>query len=722
MLRKSKIKRKSGINILTAVFLLFIFAPFSFSQIFNGEEKKILRETDLRNITGIKYDFDNLKKETENKQYSVQFLSLMNMPDSTIADSLISHFENSSTQNKLQIVKLLEYYSFQQVRDFLKSVIQNSDSPEIAAAAAYSLGNIGRTEDIAVLTSLSEEYRQPGTVYKISFSKAGALLMLAKRRISDHSIISWVDGKIDDAITNGYDHIAAYIYFRAGTKDNLASSREQLIKLSEAQNIYTRMWAFSALGKLQEQGELPDFENSLASETDWRVRLSIINALGNYPADVNSPLAKHLTEVLLKQAQNDPNEHVKIVSLMAFSKVIPVLKNNDVLYKSVKKQLRSIINSGDSWNVKAEAVKVYAKLFSGNAKKDLFGFFAGSSSYDLKAVIVSSFGYMEDPLVYKELRDTISAEVMRYNTVHPNKDGSMIGSNDLAKLYRGFVEALTSLDDKMDSENRNTIRLILSEFASSKDPILTDMCLTNLQDSIYMQYRNETCQIMTFDYGNFSLPNDREPALMYIKAWGDMKFDGAKEILISNLKNTDYDIAKASADALKNITGTEYEHEITAMKFHSDPDWEFIDGLNTKRTAVLKTNKGIIKIKLEPETAPFTVQNFVKLGEIGYYNNTIFHRVVPNFVIQGGDPTGTGYGGPGYSIRSEFSPVPFGPYSVGMASSGKDTEGSQFFITHSPQPHLDGKYTNFGTVTEGFDVVDKIQAGDKIESVTFSAE
>src|SRR5690606_34961517 len=105
-----------------------------------------------------------------------------------------------------------------------------------------------------------------------------------------------------------------------------------------------------------------------------------------------------------------------------------------------------------------------------------------------------------------------------------------------------------------------------------------------------------------------------------------------------------------------------------------------------------------------------------------YYDGTIFHRVVPNFVIQGGDPTGTGFGGPGNSIRSEISPFRFDKYIVGMASSGKDTEGSQFFITHSPQPHLDGKYTIFGSVTSGMDVVDKIQIGDYIETISFSNE
>ncbi|MCI0715128.1 MAG: peptidylprolyl isomerase [Chlorobi bacterium] len=146
-----------------------------------------------------------------------------------------------------------------------------------------------------------------------------------------------------------------------------------------------------------------------------------------------------------------------------------------------------------------------------------------------------------------------------------------------------------------------------------------------------------------------------------------------------------------------------------------------MEKLNEKKFASISTNKGTVKIELFPDIATFTVQNFVKLGEKGYYDNTLFHRVVPNFVIQGGDPTGTGYGGPGYSIRSEFSPLKYDSYTVGMASSGTDTEGSQFFITHSPQPHLEGRYTLFGKVIDGFDVVDKIQIGDKIESVSFSA-
>jgi peptidylprolyl isomerase len=101
----------------------------------------------------------------------------------------------------------------------------------------------------------------------------------------------------------------------------------------------------------------------------------------------------------------------------------------------------------------------------------------------------------------------------------------------------------------------------------------------------------------------------------------------------------------------------------------------------------------------------------------GFYRGLPFHRVVPNFVIQGGDPRGDGWGGPGFSIRSEFSPLTYETGMLGVASAGKDTEGSQFFITQSPQPHLDGRYTIFGKVVTGMDVVDKIQVDDHIFDV-----
>lgn len=137
-------------------------------------------------------------------------------------------------------------------------------------------------------------------------------------------------------------------------------------------------------------------------------------------------------------------------------------------------------------------------------------------------------------------------------------------------------------------------------------------------------------------------------------------------------------------------------------------------------TVNMETTKGTIEIKLYPEYAPITVNNFVFLTREGFYDGVTFHRVIDNFVIQGGDPTGTGRGGPGYRFPDEFegNPLKHGTGFLSMANAGPGTNGSQFFITHSPQPHLDGRHTVFGEVTNGMDVVNSIQQGDMMKSVT----
>lgn len=134
--------------------------------------------------------------------------------------------------------------------------------------------------------------------------------------------------------------------------------------------------------------------------------------------------------------------------------------------------------------------------------------------------------------------------------------------------------------------------------------------------------------------------------------------------------------------------------------------------------AVITTEKGAFTVGFLPEEAPLTVDNFVKLARSGYFNGVMIHRVVPNFVMQDGDPRGDGNGGPGWSIRCEVNRMPYDRGAVGMALSGKDTGGSQWFVTHTPTPHLDGGYTVFGHVDEaGMKVVDNLARGDKILSV-----
>ncbi len=143
-----------------------------------------------------------------------------------------------------------------------------------------------------------------------------------------------------------------------------------------------------------------------------------------------------------------------------------------------------------------------------------------------------------------------------------------------------------------------------------------------------------------------------------------------------------------------------------------------------KYFATMSTNKGDIELELYPNYAPKTVNNFVFLAREGFYDGIVFHRVISNFVIQGGDPTGKGAGGPGYNFEDEVknNPLKHETGVISMANAGPNTNGSQFFITHSPQPHLNGRHTVFGKVTSGMDVVNAIRQGDKMTAVTIREE
>ncbi len=142
--------------------------------------------------------------------------------------------------------------------------------------------------------------------------------------------------------------------------------------------------------------------------------------------------------------------------------------------------------------------------------------------------------------------------------------------------------------------------------------------------------------------------------------------------------------------------------------------------IETNRTyhVVIKTNKGDIHLDLNPAEAPMTVNNFVTLARDGYYDGVTFHRVVPRFVIQGGDPTGTGSGGPGYKFKDEAVKRPYKAGTVAMANAGPHTNGSQFFICLEDQPGLPPNYTIFGDTVAGMDVVRNIRVGDVMQSVT----
>ncbi len=200
---------------------------------------------------------------------------------------------------------------------------------------------------------------------------------------------------------------------------------------------------------------------------------------------------------------------------------------------------------------------------------------------------------------------------------------------------------------------------------------------------------------------------------------GRLDPDGAKFFAQQALRDQDWAMRVRAAELLRQVGAADAQPERPAVSLRSreHPEWASLASPQFSPHAYVETDRGVIEIELAVLDAPLTAANFVALARKGFYDGLPLHRVVPDFVVQGGDPRGDGEGGPGYSLRDEINQRPYLRGTVGMALDWADTGGSQFFITHSPQPHLDGRYTVFGHVVVGMDVVDRLRPWDVIRRV-----
>lgn len=224
--------------------------------------------------------------------------------------------------------------------------------------------------------------------------------------------------------------------------------------------------------------------------------------------------------------------------------------------------------------------------------------------------------------------------------------------------------------------------------------------------------------VAAFEQAN---PDDVEVKVALLEALGvigDASLEGFFKRAISNPERS---VAAAAAAALKAVTGEDLSSQVPPISrvVAVTPTLQDLRlALNTQ--VEIETNRGKIVVRML-DGAPLTAHNFVSLAQGGFYDGLLFHRVVPHFVAQGGDPRGDGYGGPGYMIRDEFSPVWHAQGTLGMASAGKDTPGSQFFFNLRPNMHLNGNYTVFAEIVSGLDIADALEQGDVIQKMTVPA-
>lgn len=261
-----------------------------------------------------------------------------------------------------------------------------------------------------------------------------------------------------------------------------------------------------------------------------------------------------------------------------------------------------------------------------------------------------------------------------------------------------------------------TLPFLLRDGLLHKDPIIRATAATLIASSLEDRNLNRLIESLAAS----SKDKENGAKLAILTAISKYKSEMAVEAIKSSLTDKDHLVRRRAVDLLKQMNAGDFsQFVLTVQTGHNKLFYQRVAARTNKKViATLHTDKGAVTMELFPAEAPITVDSFVTLARKGYFNGVTFHRVVPNFVIQGGDPRGTGNGGPGYQMRCEVNMRPYERGTLGMALSGKDTGGSQFFITHSPQPHLDGGYTVFGQVTKGMEVVDRIGRGDTIKRIT----
>jgi cyclophilin family peptidyl-prolyl cis-trans isomerase/HEAT repeat protein len=276
---------------------------------------------------------------------------------------------------------------------------------------------------------------------------------------------------------------------------------------------------------------------------------------------------------------------------------------------------------------------------------------------------------------------------------------------------RTWPATMKALGAAKTPEAKATVERLLRARLTSEDVIVRATAAEILGDT----KPADAAAVLTAAWQASKADVDIDARVAILDALIALKADAAKTLLTEALADRDWAVRLKAKAMLRTLdAASTVEPERPAGTRLDLPEYAALGAPTVSPRAYVDTSKGSIEIALAVLDAPITTHNFARLADRGFFNGLRIHRVVPDFVVQDGDPRGDGNGGPGYTIRDELNDLPYLRGTVGMALSGPDTGGSQWFITHSPQPHLDAKYTVFGHVVAGMDVVDKLTQDDTI--------
>lgn len=461
---------------------------------------------------------------------------------------------------------------------------------------------------------------------------------------------------------------AAYAFMRSPppepTRGPVVAAIEKRL---DDQDVTVRVIAARALGEVGGPQVLDALAQAMTQD-DWRVRVNSLRSAGNIKSD--GALA------VIQLGLEDPHFLVKQQAVISLGTL------GDPRGAALLETILS--DPATEPSLMAEAVTSLGRL-KGDAAIDALMYHVRAEHPWVRMAAVTALGRLDAPGAHEQLLGMAAREDdPRVMAVLADA----IGSNPV----EGSDEALLTLLARGDAA-----------------------VVTVTAKLIGLQKIQRGLPYLIEAFARQSPVRDWEPREAIVRALGELglRDDRARDVLRDATKDSDPRVAAAAAASYNTLFHQDISQTITQSRPQTR---SYFDTMRNQR-AIIETERGNIVLALYPEEAPLTVANFVRLARQGFYSGLTFHRVVPNFVVQTGCPRGDGWGGPGYTIRCEINPLRYKRGTVGMALSGRDTGGSQFFITHGPEPHLDGTYTVFGQVIEGMDIVDQIRRGETVRAI-----
>ena len=520
---------------------------------------------------------------------------------------------------------------------------------------AEALGKIGGPDALVVLDDMLHDFQ----------SQVRGVAVMALAIAADETMVK----SLLIAVHDGDPGVAARAIYAL---EKVESDRvaEAVRPFLENDDPLVRAFAARTLGKQEDKDSAPELIK-LIQDPDLRVAINSINALGLVLEDRKNEDAALALGELMKETDS---HHVKKACVVALG---------NIGHKAGKDYLaQSILDR--NVGVRVESYKALAKILDENAGVYLASGLKDSEAY-VRASAIESIGIAG---IDKRLPDLIE---------YTDKD-------DSALIRAAAVRGLSHFDE--DETKAALIRRL-----SDPDWVVA----TEAVAAIGEIEDKDAAPALIETYNQRDSRADVDVRLQILGVLTEFKTKEAESIGRSAMEHSDKRVRLAGQALLVAIEIEPPEMQPDRVFYEADFNPARRNDLSLPfgtREAIIQTNIGEIRIAMFGDDATQTAANFIKLSNEGFFNELNFHRVVPNFVIQGGCPRGDGWGDPGYNIRSEFTQFRYDRGFVGIAHAGKDTGGSQFFITHSPQPHLNGRYTIFGQVTGGMNVVDNISIGD----------